>query len=45
MKGMKAFEYRVWTRNRSYAKYKANFVKLNEIRNKIRGRKTLNNLP
>ena len=37
MKGMKAFEYRVWAR--SYAKYKGNFVKLNEIRNKIRAKK------
>ena len=41
MKGMKSFEYRVWAR--SYAKYKGNFVKLTEIRKKLRGRKLLNN--
>jgi hypothetical protein len=34
MKGMKSFEYRVWSR--SYKKYKGNFIALNEIRNRIR---------
>ena len=37
MKGMKSFEFRVWAR--CYAKHKGNFMKLNEIRNKIRSRK------
>lgn len=37
MKGMKAFEFRVWAR--CYVKYKGNFTKLNEIRNKIRSKK------
>jgi len=34
MKGMKSFEYRVWSR--SYTKYKGNFNALNIIRNRIR---------
>jgi hypothetical protein len=34
MKGMKSFEYRVWSR--SYKKYKGNYIALNEIRNRIR---------
>ena len=37
MKGMKAFEFRVWAR--SYVKHKGNFIKLNEIRDKIRLKK------
>lgn len=37
MKGMKSFEFKVWSR--SYAKHKGNYDKLNEIRNKIRSRK------
>ena len=37
MKGMKSFEFRVWTR--CYVKHKGDFSKLNEIRNKIRSRK------
>nr|AYE93279.1 LAGLIDADG homing endonuclease [Termitomyces sp.] len=37
MKGMKAFEFRVWAR--SFVKHKGDFTKLNEIRNKIRSRK------
>jgi LAGLIDADG endonuclease len=37
MKGMKSFEFRVWSR--SYVKHKGNFFKLNDIRNKIRSRK------
>jgi hypothetical protein len=37
MKGMKSFEFRVWAR--TYVKHKGNFIKLNEIRNKIRIRK------
>ena len=37
MKGMKSFEFRVWAR--SYVKHKGNFIKLNEIRNKIRIRR------
>jgi hypothetical protein len=37
MKGMKAFEFRVWAR--CYVKDKDNFTKLNEIRNKIRSKK------
>jgi len=37
MKGMKSFEFRVWAR--SYVKHKGNFIKLNEIRNKIRIKK------
>ena len=37
MKGMKSFEFRVWTR--SYVKHKGDFTKLNDIRNKIRIRK------
>ena len=37
MKGMKSFEFRVWAR--CYVKYKGNFIKLNEIRNKIRSKK------
>jgi hypothetical protein len=38
MKGMKSFEFRVWAR--CYVKHKGNFIKLNEIRNKIRSKKT-----
>ena len=34
MKGMKSLEYRIWSR--SYAKYKGNFVALNNIRNRVR---------
>lgn len=37
MKGMKSFEFRVWAR--SYIKYKGEFDKLNQIRNKIRIKK------
>jgi LAGLIDADG endonuclease/Cytochrome C and Quinol oxidase polypeptide I len=37
MKGMKSFEFRVWAR--CYVKHKGNFIKLNEIRNKIRSKK------
>jgi len=37
MKGMKSLEFRVWAR--TYVKHKGNFIKLNEIRNKIRIRK------
>lgn len=37
MKGMKSFEFRVWSR--SYVKHKGHFFKLNEIRNKIRSKK------
>lgn len=37
MKGMKSFEFKVWSR--CYAKHKGDFTKLNEIRNKIRSRK------
>jgi len=37
MKGFKSFEFRVWAR--SYVKHKGDFIKLNEIRNKIRIRK------
>jgi hypothetical protein len=36
-KGMKSFEYRVWSR--CYVKHKGDFSKLNEIRNKIRSKK------
>lgn len=47
MKGMKSFEFRVWAR--CYVKHKGDFVKLNEIRNKIRSRKLginiLSNIP
>ena len=42
MKGMKSFEFKVWSR--SYVKYKGDFNKLNEIRNKIRSKKTKNNI-
>lgn len=38
MKGMKSFEYRVWSR--SYYKYKGNYNALNNIRNRIRLKKT-----
>lgn len=34
MKGMKSFEYRVWSR--AYSKYKGNYTALNNIRNRIR---------
>jgi len=37
MKGMKAFEFRVWSR--CYVKYKGDFTKLNEVRNKIISKK------
>jgi hypothetical protein len=37
MKGMKSFEFRVWAR--CYVKHKGDFIKLNEIRNKIRSKK------
>ena len=37
MKGMKAFEFKVWAR--CYVKHKGYFSKLNEIRNKIRSRR------
>ena len=37
MKGMKAFEFKVWAR--CYVKHKGDFTKLNEIRNKIRIKK------
>jgi hypothetical protein len=37
MKGMKSFEFRVWAR--CYVKYKGDFIKLNQVRNKIRIRK------
>ena len=37
MKGMKSFEFKVWAR--SYVKHKGDFIKLNEIRNKIRSRR------
>ena len=37
MKGMKSFEYRVWSR--SYYKYKGNYTALNIIRNRIRTKK------
>lgn len=37
MKGMKAFEFKLWAR--CYVKHKGDFSKLNEIRNKIRSRK------
>lgn len=37
MKGMKSFEFKVWSR--SYVKHKGNYLKLNEIRNNIRSRK------
>lgn len=37
MKGMKSFEFRVWSR--CYVKHKGDFSKLNEIRNKIRSRR------
>ena len=37
MKGMKSFEFKVWSR--CYAKHKGDFTKLNEIINKIRSRK------
>ena len=37
MKGMKAFEFKVWAR--CYVKHKGDFSKLNEIRNKIRSRR------
>ena len=37
MKGMKSFEYRVWSR--CYVKHKGDFNKLNEVRNKIRSKK------
>ena len=36
-KGMKSFEYRVWSR--CYVKHKGNYSKLYEIRNKIRSKK------
>ena len=36
MKGMKSFEFRVW--QRCYVKHKGDFIKLNEIRNKIRSK-------
>lgn len=38
MKGMKSFEFRVWSR--TYVKHKGDFNKLNIIRNKIKTRKT-----
>jgi LAGLIDADG DNA endonuclease family protein len=34
MKGVKSLEYRIWAR--AYAKYKGNFVALNNIRNRVR---------
>jgi hypothetical protein len=34
MKGMKALEFRIWSR--SYIKYKGNYQKLNETRNYMR---------
>ncbi len=37
MKGIKSFEYRVWSG--CYIKHKGDFAKLNEIRNRIRSRK------
>ena len=37
MKGMKSFEFKVWSR--SYVKHKGNFTRLNNIRNKISSRK------
>jgi hypothetical protein len=37
MRGMKSFEFRVWAR--CYVKHKGDFIKLNEIRNKIRSKK------
>jgi len=37
MKGMKSFEFRVWAR--CNIKHKGDFIKLNDIRNKIRSRK------
>jgi hypothetical protein len=39
MKGMKSFEYRVWSR--SYLKYKGDFNALNAIRNRIRAIKNI----
>lgn len=37
MKGMKSFEFKVWAR--CYVKHKGDFIKLNEIRSKIRSKK------
>jgi LAGLIDADG endonuclease/Cytochrome C and Quinol oxidase polypeptide I len=37
MKGIKSFEFKVWSR--SYVKHKGDYTKLNDIRNKIRIRK------
>lgn len=37
MKGMKSFEYRVWSR--AYYKYKGNYIALDNIRNRIRSNK------
>ena len=38
MKGMKSFEYRIWSR--AYNKYKGNYTALNYIRNRIRSIKS-----
>jgi hypothetical protein len=38
MKGMKSFEYRVWSR--SYSKYKGNCTALKIIRNRVRSIKS-----
>ena len=37
MKGMKSFEFKIWAR--CYVKHKGDFIKLNEIRSKIRSKK------
>ena len=34
MKGMKALEYRIWSR--SFNKYKGNYIELDKVRNLIR---------
>lgn len=39
MKGMKSFEYRVWSR--SYIKYKGNYLILKNIRDRVRKRKVV----
>ena len=41
MKGMKALEYRIWSR--SYFKHKGDFIALNNIRNRVRVMRTRKN--
>jgi LAGLIDADG endonuclease len=42
MKGMKALEYRIWSR--AYIKYKGEYLALNKIRQQMRNMKTIKNI-